>query len=81
MEKHISSKTGKMLRMNRSIQSEGAFADIKADLSFRRFLSRGKENALASSILIAMAHNVLMLHHKLLSGHLDLMLYPLEKTA
>lgn len=81
MEKKIASRTGKTLRMNRSIQSEGAFADIKADLSFRRFLSRGKENALASSILIAMAHNVLMLHHKLSSGSLALKLYPLKKAA
>lgn len=81
MEKKISSTTGKTLRMNRSIQSEGAFADIKADLSFRRFLSRGKESALASSILIAMAHNVLMLHHKLSSGSLGLKLYSLKKAA
>lgn len=80
MEAHISSPTGKMLRMNRSIQSEGAFSDIKANLSFRRFLSHGTENALATSIILAMAHNVLILHHKLQSGNFGTYLYSLKKV-
>lgn len=80
MEAHISSPTGKMLRMNRSIQSEGAFSDIKANLSFRRFLSHGTENALATSIILAMAHNVLTLHHKLQSGNFGTYLYSLKKV-
>lgn len=29
------------LRMNRSIQTEGAFANIKGDMSFRRYLCGG----------------------------------------
>lgn len=81
MEAKIASPIGKQLRLNRSIQSEGAFADIKANLTFRRFLSRGKENALVSSILVAMAHNVLMLHHKLKTGRIQPLLYPLKKMA
>ena len=62
------------------IQSEGAFSDIKANLSFRRFLSHGTENALATSIILAMAHNVLTLHHKLQSGNLGTYLYSLKKV-
>jgi hypothetical protein len=53
--------------MNRSIQAEGSFAELKQDMGFRRFLSRGKENVLAESILLAMAHNINKLHNKIQS--------------
>ena len=43
----ITSEYGTMLRMNRSIQAEGSFADVKEDMNFRRYLYRGKANALA----------------------------------
>ena len=33
----ITSEYGKQLRMNRSIQAEGSFADVKADMAFRRY--------------------------------------------
>ena len=49
-----------MLRMNRSIQAEGSFADVKEDMNFRRYLYRGKANALAESILLAMGRNISM---------------------
>ena len=38
----ILSDEGKELRMNRSIQSEGAFGEIKQDMGFRRFCVKGK---------------------------------------
>ena len=38
----ITSEYGTMLRMNRSIQAEGSFADVKEDMNFRRYLYRGK---------------------------------------
>ena len=41
----ITSEYGTMLRMNRSIQAEGSFADVKEDMNFRRYLYRGKVNA------------------------------------
>ena len=47
---------------------------------FRRFLSHGTENALATSIILAMAHNVLTLHHKLQSGNFGTYLYSLKKV-
>ena len=49
--------------MNRSIQAEGSFAQIKQDMSFRRFICRGQKNVLAESILLAMA-NINKLHKK-----------------
>ena len=44
----IISAEGCELRMNRSIQAEGSFAELKQDMGFRRFLCRGTENVLAS---------------------------------
>lgn len=40
----IDSEEGKKLQMNRGIQVEGSFGDMKADSSFRRFLCRGKQS-------------------------------------
>ena len=41
----IDSEEGKKLRMNRSIQAEGGFADIKGDSGFTRCLCRENENS------------------------------------
>ncbi len=43
----ITSEQGCMLRMNRSIQEEGSFSEIKDGMGFRRYMSRGKRNVLA----------------------------------
>lgn len=67
--------------MNRSIQAEGSFADIKEDMGFRRYLSRGRQNVLAESVLMALAHNVNKLHHKIQSDKTGTHLYPLKKRA
>jgi len=64
----ITSEEGIELRVNRSIQAEGAFADIKEDMGFRRFLGRGTGNALLAVMLLAMAHNIQKLHHKIQHG-------------
>lgn len=77
----ILSPEGTELRMNRSIQAEGSFGELKADMEFRRFLSRGKANVLTESILLGMAQNMLRLHHKIQSGKTGLHLYPLKKGA
>ena len=47
----ITSDHGTQLRMNRSIQAEGSFANIKEDMGFRRYLYRGNANVTAQSIL------------------------------
>lgn len=70
MEQKISTEEGILLRVNRSIQSEGAFAMIKEDLNFRRFLTRGNSNVMAEWYLISMAYNILKLHHKIQTGRL-----------
>ena len=61
---------GKQLRMNRSIQAEGVFAYVKTDLSFRRFLTKGIKKVGAEWTLLAMAYNILRMHHKGQNGRL-----------
>ncbi len=39
----MNSEFGKKLRMNWSIQVEGSFANIKADMQIRRYRRKGKE--------------------------------------
>ena len=63
--KRITSEKGILLRMNRSIQSEGAFGVIKQDYGFRQFLLRGHQKVLTEILLVAMAYNVNKLHAKI----------------
>ena len=77
----IVSEEGCKLRMNRSIQVEGSFGEIKQDMGFRRYLSKGKKNVLAESILLAMAHNVNKLHNKIQSDRTETHLFPLKEIA
>lgn len=60
----ITSEHGKKLRINRSIQSEGAFGVLKQNHGFRRFLRRGFANVFTETILYAFAHNINKLHNK-----------------
>ena len=70
MEEKISTEEGILLRVNRSIQAEGVFAYTKEDLDFRRFLLRGIEMVSTEWYLLAMAHNILKLHHKIQTDRL-----------
>lgn len=54
----ITTDDGIILRMNRSIQVEGAFGVIKQDFGFRRFLTRGKPKVETQFFLIAFAFNI-----------------------
>ncbi len=74
----ILSDEGTELRMNRSIQAEGAFGQIKQDMGFRRFLCKGKKNILAECILLGLAHNVNKLHNKIQSNRCSTYLHPLK---
>ena len=46
----ITSEEGIQLRVNRSIQAEGSFGDLKQDMQFRRYLSKGSSNVLAEGL-------------------------------
>lgn len=60
----ITSDKGNLLRMNRSIQSEGAFGVIKQNYGFRQFLLRGNKKVLTEILLVAMGYNINKLHSK-----------------
>ena len=79
--KRITSDYGTQLRMNRSIQAEGSFANIKGDMEFRRYLYRGKANVTAQSILLAIGYNINKLHHKIQAERTGRHLFPLKQTA
>ena len=80
MEQKISTEEGKTLRLNRSIQAEGVFAYTKTDLQFRRFMLRGKEKVGAEWSLLAMAYNILRMHHKAQNERLGIHLFAMEKA-
>lgn len=61
----ITSQEGVLLRMNRSIQSEGAFGVIKQDYGFRQFLLRGSRKVSTETLLLAAAYDINKLHSKI----------------
>lgn len=54
----ITTNEGIILRMNRTIQVEGAFGVIKQDFAFRRFLTREKAKTETQFFLLAFAFNI-----------------------
>ena len=64
----INTPEGIQLRVNRSIQVEGAFGVIKEDYGFRRFLTRGKHKTETQFFLLAFAYNIRKLCARLENG-------------
>lgn len=77
----IVSDEGILLRINRSIQAEGSFADMKQDRNFRRYLCRGQKNVYAESVLMAISHNIEKLHDRIQKERTGLHLFCTEKAA
>ena len=63
-----STDKGILLRMNRSIQVEGAFGVLKQDYGFGRFLTRGKTNNETRLFILATAFNIRKLCSRLADG-------------
>ena len=78
--KRVTSDYGTQLRMNRSIQAEGSFGDLKQDMLFRRYLSKGNANVLAESTLLAMARNINKLHNKIQNGRTGTHLFSIKSA-
>ena len=76
--KNITSSAGVLLRMNRSIQVEGAFGVIKQDMLFRRFLTREKQKTKTQFFLLAIAFNIKKLWNRQLNARLRLKLFKTE---
>ena len=80
-QKRITSEEGKMLRMNRSIQAEGAFGQLKHNRRFVRFLTGGNVKVLSELYLLAISQNVLKVITTCNAGKLDFHLYIPETMA
>lgn len=78
---NITSKRGIKLRVNRSIQVEGAFGVIKQDMRFKRFLTRGKRKTEAQFFILAFAFNVMKLQSRLENGRFNSDLFEIRNTA
>lgn len=76
----ITTDKGILLRMNRSIQVEGAFGVIKQDYRFKRFLTRGKKKTEAQFFLIAFAFDIEKLCNRINSNRFGQSLFK-KKTA
>lgn len=75
------SDTGIQLRMNRSIQVEGAFGVLKQDLGFRRLLHRGSGNVHKMLYLLAMGFNLAKLHNRIQAGRVNTTLFSAKESA
>lgn len=72
---NITTPEGKLLRMNRSIQVEGAFGVLKQDYGFRRFLLRGKKNIKIEFTLLSFAYNVQKIFNKGIQNRKGILLH------
>lgn len=61
---NLQSELGVELRIQRSIQVEGAFGIIKEQMKFRRFKRRGIQNVKFEFMLIAIGYNLKKFHNK-----------------
>lgn len=78
--KNITSEKGILLRVNRSIQVEGAFGVLKDDYNFSRFLTRGRNSVKNEFVLLCFGYNVNKLHSKIQNERVGKLLHQL-KTA
>ena len=61
---NLESLHGALLRMNRSIQVEGAFGILKQDRHYRRIVRKGLDKVKLESYIIALGFNFYKLHNK-----------------
>ena len=78
---NLLSEKGALLRMNRSIQVEGAFGVLKSDRNFRRFLMRGKTNISTELFLLCLAFDLQKFFSKLQRGKRKSHLFPPQKRV
>ena len=78
---NIMTEYGIKLRMNRSIQVEGAFGVLKSDYKFNRFLTRGKTSVKTEFLFLSIGFNINKLHQKIQNNRTKMQLHPLKKLA
>ena len=75
---NITTPKGKLLRVNRSIQVEGAFGVLKQDYGFRRFLLRGKKNIKTEFMLLSFGYNIQKLFNKCIQNRKGILLHEMK---
>ncbi|WP_196599898.1 transposase [Pectinatus frisingensis] len=61
---NLESIQGALLRMNRSIQSEGTFGIIKNNRWYKRIVRKGMEQVRLEIFLVSIGHNLYKYHNK-----------------
>jgi hypothetical protein len=69
------------MRVNRSIQVEGAFGIMKEDRHFDQFLTRGLPNVETELFLLCIGYNINKLHAKIQNSRIGCILHPLKEDA
>ncbi len=77
---NLQTEEGILLRVNRSIQVEGAFGVLKHNMRFKRFFSRGLKNVTLEFYLLAFAYNIQKFHQKNQNDRLGHHLHELKNT-
>lgn len=77
--RQLVTERGALLRMNRSIQVEGAFGVRKSNRKFKSFLMRGRANISLELFLLCPAYNLKKYWAKLQHNRLKSHLFPLKK--
>ncbi|MCI7694300.1 MAG: transposase [Veillonella caviae] len=72
---------GTLLRVNRSIQVEGAFGVIKQDYQYKRMLRRGKENVEKDLYFIAFGFNLRKLYNHIQANRIGQSLFAINEVA
>ena len=65
---NLNSTHGALLRMNRSIQAEGAFGIVKQDRQYRRIVRRGLDPVRMELFLVSIGYNLYKYHNKQLKA-------------
>jgi transposase len=76
---NITSEYGVSLRVNRSIQVEGAFGVIKQDHHFRRFLCGGKKKVTSELCLLCAAYDIRKHYRKTMDNRLGHHLFKADR--
>ena len=63
---NLESIHGALLRMNRSIQSEGTFGIMKADRWYKRMVRKSMEQVRLEIFLVSIGHNLYKYHNKIM---------------
>ncbi len=71
MLRRITSEEGKLLRVNQTIQSKGAFGQLKHNRGFLRFLTAGNVKVFSERLLLALSRNIQKVIVKCNAGTLE----------